>query len=101
MNLGLRDRGRSFEEIEIAAAVRLGDVARVEVTVAARVGDFARLPRRTAAREFLVRDAQRQPARRYVELDDVAVPNEGKRTADERLGRHMENARAVRRPPHA
>ena len=100
MNLRFADRGGAFEEVEVAALVGLRDVTGVEVAVAAGIGDLARLPLRAPRRQLLVGHPQRQPPRRDVELDDVAVPDERQRPADERLRRDVQHARAVAGAAH-
>ena len=50
--------------------------------VAAQIPRRRRPPRRAPARELLVGHAQREPPRRHVELDDVAVLHERERAAD-------------------
>ena len=95
MYLRLANGRGALEEVEVAALVGLRDVTGVEVTVAAGIGDLARLPVRAPRRELFIRHLQRQLPRRDVELDDVAVPDEGQRAADERLRRDVQDARAV------
>lgn len=83
MNLRLADWRGSFEEIEVAPAIGLRDVAGVQVPEATRVGNLARLPPGTAARQLIVGDAERETTSGHVELDGVAVPDECQRTAGE------------------
>ena len=91
---------RALEEIEVAALVGLRDVLLVERAEAALVARRRRLPRGAAARELGVAHLELELARRHVELDQVAVPHERERTADERLRRDVQHARAVARAAH-
>src|SRR5438094_3872318 len=73
---------RRAEEVEVASLVRLQDVLLVEPAVAALVVGRRRLPAGAALRHLRVRDAESEPAGGHVELDEVAVADEGERAAD-------------------
>src|SRR5688500_14630937 len=95
MNLRVCNWGRALEEIEVAALVGLRDVPGVELPVSARVLGRSRRPGRAPGRELRVGHTERDPPGRNVELDDVAVPDERQRAADERLRRDVQHARPV------
>jgi len=92
MDLGIGRRRATFEEIEIAALVGLRHVLEVERSETARVMRLGRRPGRLSRREFRIADRERQLARRNVDLDQVAVANEGERTSDVRFGRDVQHA---------
>src|SRR5438132_1142430 len=90
------DRGVASQEVEITPFVGLLHVVEEEATVAASEPRGSRLPRRAAPRELRVADPQGQPARRDVELNLVAVTDQRQGAAHCRLGRDVEDHRAVR-----
>src|SRR5205814_7086587 len=97
VNLRIR-RGRgTFQKIEIATLVSLRDVLLIERAEAALELRRRPLPRRAAARELVGAYLELQAARRHVELDHVAVLDEGQRTADAGFRRHVQHAGAVAR----
>src|SRR3954469_9506956 len=85
--LGVGNRRRAFEEVEVAALVRLLDVAREDRAVAALVLRRRPLPGLLARLEFLFRDLQVQRLLVRVELDQVAGFHQRERPAHVRLGR--------------
>src|SRR5262245_29552787 len=97
VDLGIGDRGGALEEIEVASLVGLLYVAREDRAVAALVFPCRRFPAALAPLHFLGRNLQVELAFLHVELDQVAVPDQCERSADERLGRDMQHAAAVAR----
>ena len=92
-----RRRRLPSQEVEVAAFVGLGDVVGEQHRVAAGGGTFSGHPDRTPRGELVFRDEQVEPAGRDVEHDLVAGLDERQRPADERLGRDVQHAGAVRR----
>src|SRR5713101_2049832 len=83
------------QEPEIAALVGLGHVLAVQRAVAALEPRRWRLPGGAPTGELIVIHFQAQRPLRHVESDQVTGAHQGERAADERLGRHMQDARAV------
>src|SRR5258706_14164259 len=92
MDLGLGNRRRAFQEIEIAALIGLADVAREDGAVAARELRLGLAPRALAPGELRGVDLEIELALLDIELDQVAVLHQGKRAADERFRRDGQNA---------
>src|SRR5712692_5375374 len=88
------------QEPEIAALVGLGHVLAVQRAVAALEPRRWRLPGGAPAGELIVIHFQAQRPLRHVESDQVTGAHQGERAADERLGRHMQDARAVAGAAH-
>ena len=82
MDFRIRRRRRALEKIEIAALIGLRDVLLVERAEAALELRLGSLPRGAAARELGGAHLELQPARRHVELDQVAVLDQRQRAAD-------------------
>src|ERR687887_104144 len=80
--VGGEDRRRALEEIEVAALVRLLDVAREECAVAARELRRGRAPGALAAGELGGLHLQVELALLDVELDQITAPHERERAAD-------------------
>ena len=59
---GLRDSAGAVEEVEVAALVGLGHVAREQALVAAGGGELSGHPGRTARGELVFRDVQVEAA---------------------------------------
>src|SRR5436190_23501201 len=76
VDLGLRRRRRAFEEVEIAAVVRLADVVLVQRAEAASEMRLRLAPFASPARELRIVDLELQAAGRDVEHDDVTVADE-------------------------
>src|SRR5215472_2924288 len=91
----------AFEESEIAALIRLRDVTLIERAVTTLVTWLGLLPRGAAALELRFRNLELQFSSLDVELDQVAVLHERKRSSDEGFGRNVQHARAVARAAHA
>ena len=96
----VHDGPRAAQEVEVHALVGLEHVVEEHARVAARRRGRPRGPGGAAARQLLVAHVQRQPSVRHVELDEVAVLDEGERAADRRLGRHVQDHGAVGRAAH-
>src|SRR3954447_6861370 len=93
---------RTDEEIEVRSRVRLEHVVDVQplpATGGVGIGRGGGLAGRPAC-ELLVGHVERQPAARHIQLDPVAVPDEGERSAGGRLRRHVEHDRPVRGAAH-
>src|SRR5882762_10674446 len=65
------------EEVEVRAFVRLQHVIEIQAPVAARERRLGRFPFPAPLRELLLRNEELEPALRDVELDFVAVLDEG------------------------
>src|SRR4249920_2091431 len=101
VNFGFGYCAEWCEKIEIAAVIGLPDVLRIKCAIAARIPWRRLFPVGAASGDFFVRHMEMDAARRHVNLDLVACFHEGKRAADETLGRHMQNAGAVAGAAHA
>src|SRR5437773_7909476 len=77
--------GKLAQEVEIAPLVSLQHMIEVEGAVAAPVLRTGRPERRGASLQFAIRNPQFQPTALGVELDQVAVLNQGKRASHGRL----------------
>src|SRR6185369_16417073 len=101
VDLGLDGRRGSFEEIEVAALVGLGDVLLIEHAVAAHEPRRRLFPRGAARCELGVAHLELELARVDVELDQIPVAHQRKRAAGKRFRRDMQHACTVARSAHA
>src|SRR6516225_1211834 len=100
MDLGVGNRVAALEDVEIAAFVCLTCVLREDRAESPPVARWGRPPRGATERELLVADMQREPPRRDVDLDRVAVLDQRERAPDKGFRRDVQNARAVARAAH-
>ena len=83
MNAGVGGFGAVVvEEFEVAAFVGLGDFVFEEFTVTTGVAFFGRIPGGASGGEFFFADVEGEGSVRDVELDLVAVLDEGEGAAD-------------------
>src|ERR1700727_3465127 len=82
MDHGLLHSHTPLQEIEVAPEVRLGDVLDEQLAVTTQPGRYDRREAGAAPRELLFGNEQVQPPVGNVELDLIAVVNEGQRTPD-------------------
>src|ERR1700693_4282760 len=101
MYLRIRRRRSGVQKIEITSLVRLRDMAHEERAVAARVSRLGLLPCRTPPRELGIAHLELELARADIELDQIAIFDKRERSADIRLRRHVQHARAIRCAAHA
>src|SRR5215471_5488038 len=69
------------QEVQVSAAVCAQDVLVIKLVVSALKRRPGRFPRRTPAREFRLGNVEMQSAGCYVELNHVAVLNQGQRAS--------------------
>src|SRR5205807_2135852 len=89
------------EEIEVAALVGLENVLEVEPAVAAGVGGGGRAPLGATAGQLAFGHVQGEAATGDVQLDLVAVADEGERAADGGFGGDVQDDGAVGCAAHA
>src|SRR5690606_19121986 len=97
MYLGLGRRRAREQEIEIAAFVGLAYMLREHRAIAALVMRLRRRPGGFPTRQRVIADMQMNAPVLHIHLDLVAGLHEGERSADEALGRDMQDAGAVAR----
>src|SRR5690242_4966630 len=100
VDLRFRRAGRAFEEIEIAAVVRLRDVPLVKRAETACEVRWRRSPRGAPPRELGIVDVELQTPCGDVERDRVAVAHEREWPSDVRFGRDVQYAGAITRSAH-
>src|SRR5687767_1647462 len=89
------------KEVEVTSAVRLFDVLFVELAVATLMRACWRPPCLASTIELHRIDAKIQTPGVNIELDHVAVAHERERTANRRLGRHMQQSGAICSAAHS
>src|SRR5439155_14839564 len=89
-----------LQEVKVAALVGLEDVPEVEPAVAADVTGCGGAPHSAAADQLGGGDVQLEAAAGDVQLDLVAIPHEGERSADGGFGGDVQDDSAVGRAAH-
>src|ERR1700678_2886960 len=84
-----------FQEVEVAAFMRLADVLGVHVAITTLEPRCRRRPRGFATSQFLIRNPHVDAASGNIDLDDVAGAEQRQRSSDERLRRNMQHAGAI------
>src|SRR5688572_5445363 len=101
VDLRIRRRRGALEEIEVAALVRLLDVAREDRAIAALELRLRRLPGGFPLLHLVLGDLEVQSLLLGVEFNQVAGLHVRERPADEGLGGDVEDAGAVAGAAHA
>src|SRR5437762_13096587 len=101
MNLRFGSLVAGMEKVEITTLISLCNMRRVQGAESSIVSHRRRGPFLAAPRQLSFAHVQMQFAIWHVQFDQIAIADKCEWTANVRLRRDVQNARAVRRPAHS